>query len=57
MKVGYDHLLVNLEAEACEECGESYYSAETLRHLEHLKDEFTRKKIAPRSVGKVYQIS
>jgi len=56
IKVGYDHLLVTVEAEACAECGEAYYSAETLRHLDRLRDEFTRKEIVPLSVGTVYQI-
>jgi len=57
IKVGYDHLMVNVQAEACAECGEAYYSAETLRYLERLKEEFSRKEIVPPSVGKVYQIS
>ena len=49
--------MVTVQAEACAECGEAYYSAETMRYLERLREEFTRKKIAPPSVGKVYQIS
>lgn len=57
IKVGYDHLLVTVQAEACAECGEAYYSTETLRYLERLREEFTRKEIVPLSVGKVYQIS
>jgi hypothetical protein len=57
IKVGYDHLLVTVQAEACAECGEAYYSTETLRYLERLREEFTRKEIVPVSVGKVYQIS
>jgi len=57
IKVGFDHLLVTVQAEACAECGEPYYSVETLRYLERLREEFTRKKIVPPSVGKVYQIS
>lgn len=56
VKVGFDHLLVTVAAEACVECGEAYYSAETLRHLEQLKEEFARKEISPVSVGTVYQI-
>ena len=56
IKVGYDHLMVNVQAEACAECGEAYYSAETLRYLERLKEEFTRQEIVPPTVGKVYQI-
>jgi YgiT-type zinc finger domain-containing protein len=57
IKVGNDHLMVTVRAESCAECGEAYYSAETLRYLERLRDEFTRKKIVPPSVGKVYEIS
>jgi len=56
VKVGYDYLLTTVEAERCVECGEAYYSAETLRQLDRLRDEFARKEIAPRSVGTVYQI-
>jgi len=56
VKVGYDHLLTTVEAESCLQCGEAYYSAEVLRKLDQLRDEFTRKEIAPRSVGTVYQI-
>ena len=57
IKVGYDHLMVTVQAEACAECGEAYYSPETMRHLERLREEFARKKIIPPSVGKVYEIS
>ena len=57
IKVGYDHLLVRVQAEACNECGEPYYSSDTLRYLERLRDDFARKEIVPPSVGKVYEIS
>jgi len=57
IKVGYDHLMVTVQAKTCAECGEAYYSAETLRYIERVREEFTRKKITPPSVGKVYQIS
>ena len=57
IKVGYDHLMVTVQAETCAECGEAYYSAETLRYLDRLRDEFAGKKIVPPSVGKVYEIS
>jgi len=56
VNVGNDHLMVTVEAEACVECGEAYYSAETLRYFDRLRDEFTRKEIVPLSVGTVYQI-
>ena len=57
IKVGYDHLLVTVQAEACTECREPYYTSDTMRYLERLRDEFTRKEIAPALVGKVYEIS
>lgn len=57
IKVGSDRLLVPVQAEACQECGEAYYSAEVLRHLERVREDFARKVIAPSSVGKVYQVS
>lgn len=56
VKVGSDRLLVPVEAEACQECGEAYYSAEVVRRLERIRDDFARKAIAPPSVGKVYQV-
>ena len=57
IKVGYDHLLVTLQAEACTQCGEHYYTADAMRYLERRREEFTRKEIAPPLVGKVYEIS
>ncbi|MBI1894799.1 MAG: YgiT-type zinc finger protein [Candidatus Rokubacteria bacterium] len=56
IKVGRDRLLVTVEAEVCQECGEPYYSAGALRHLERVREDFTRNAIAPASVGKVYQV-
>ena len=57
LKVGTDRLLVPVRTEACAQCGEAYYSAETLQYLEKVKADFTRKAISPRSVGSVYQVS
>ena len=37
LKVEGDRLLVPVEAEACVECGEAYYSTETMRYLEGVK--------------------
>ena len=56
VKVGTDRLLVPVQAEACERCGEAYYSAEAMRYLERTREDFARKAIAPPSVGKVYQV-
>jgi len=57
VKVGTDRILVPVEAEVCQQCGEGYYSAEVVRHLEKVRDDFARKAITPQSVGKVYQVS
>lgn len=57
LKVGSDHLLVPVDAEVCAECGEAYYSTETMRYLEQVRDDFVRKAITPSSIGHVYQVS
>jgi len=57
MRVGADHLMVPVDAEVCDECGEAYYTSEAMRHLEDVRERFLRKAIAPPSVGHVYQIS
>jgi YgiT-type zinc finger domain-containing protein len=57
IKVGSDHLVVPVEAEVCQECGEAYYSTETMRYLEEVRENFVRKIITPPSVGHVYQVS
>ena len=57
IKVGCDRLLVIVNAEACIECREPYYSADTLRYLEQLRIEFKGGKIIPPAVGRVYEIS
>lgn len=57
IKVASDHLLVPVDAEVCAECGESYYSAETMHYLERVREDFIRKAIAPTSIGRVYQVS
>ena len=57
VKVACDRLLVPVETEVCGECGEPYYSADVLRYLERVREDFARKVITPASVGKVYQIS
>jgi len=57
LKVGRDRLLVPVEAEACVECGEAYYSVETMRYLERVKEDFQRKAIPLASIGNVYQVA
>ena len=57
IKIGTDHLLVAVDAEACTECGEAYYSPETMRSLEQVREDFVRKAITPPAVGRVYQLT
>ncbi len=57
INVGTDHLLVPVEAEVCKECGEAYYSTETMHYLDQVRDNFVRKIISPPSIGHVYQVS
>lgn len=57
VKAGSDRLLVRVEAEVCDECGEVYYSADAMRQLEKVREDFSRRVIAPPSIGKVYQVS
>lgn len=57
LKIGKDRLLVPVRAEVCAECGEAYYSAETMQYLEQVRENFEQKAITPPSIGSVYQIS
>ena len=57
IKIGNDHLLVVVDAEACAECGEAYYSADAMRHLERVREDFVHKAIAPPAIGTVYQLT
>ena len=57
VKAGLDRLLIPVEGEICQECGEVYYTAEVLRYLERVREDFSRKAISPPSVGMVYQVS
>ena len=56
MNVDRNRLLVTVQAAACIECGEPYYSVDALRYLERLREAFVRKGIAPRVVGNVYEM-
>jgi YgiT-type zinc finger domain-containing protein len=56
IRLGSDRLLVSVEAEVCNECGEAYYSTETMRYLERVREDFLRKAIAPAAVGSVYHV-
>ena len=57
LKVGTDHLLVLVDAEACVECGEAYYSTETMYYLERVREAFEQKALTPTSIGHVYRVS
>ena len=56
VKVGSDRLLVPVEAEVCQQCGEEYYSTDVVRQLEKVREDFVCKAISPPSIGKVYQV-
>ena len=56
LKVGRDRLLVPVQAEACAECDEAYYSTETMRYLERVREDFLRRVITPSAIGNVYQV-
>lgn len=57
LKVDRDRLLVQVQAEKCMECSEAYYSTETLRYLERVRENFARRVITPPLIGNVYQVS
>lgn len=57
VKVGNDHPLVTVEADVCTECGEAYYSADVMRYLEQVRNDFVHKTIKPPAVGTVYQLT
>lgn len=57
LKVEGDRLLVPVDADVCVECGEAYYSTETMRYLERVREDFLQKTIAPAAIGNVYQVS
>jgi YgiT-type zinc finger domain-containing protein len=57
IKVGADRLLVRVQAERCQQCGEAYYSADDLRKLERVREDFARRAITPQPVGQVYEVS
>jgi YgiT-type zinc finger domain-containing protein len=57
VKVGADRLLVRVEAEACDQCGETYYSPDALRQLDQVREDFSRRVIVPPAIGNVYQVS
>ena len=50
------HVLVTVQAEACIECGEPYYSADTLKYFERLREQFARNELVVRLVGNVYEM-
>ena len=56
IKVDRNRLLLAVQADACTECCEPYYSADMLKYLERVRDGFTRKEIVARPVGNVYEM-
>ena len=57
LDVGPDHVLVEVEAEVCERCGERYYTEETLDHLMDLRDRMRGGDLSVTEIGKVYRLT
>ncbi|MBI2082834.1 MAG: YgiT-type zinc finger protein [Deltaproteobacteria bacterium] len=53
--VGNDHIMVNLEAEVCENCHERYYPEGTVDYLQKLKQDLKSHREQFTPVGQVYQ--
>lgn len=55
IKVGNDHVLVDLDAEECDNCHERYFPSGTVDYLQRLKEELKTKRSSFKVVGQVYQ--
>jgi YgiT-type zinc finger domain-containing protein len=53
IRVGNDFVIVPIETQVCETCGERYYNRATLRHLEEIEKKLKEQKKLLRQVGKV----
>lgn len=57
VKVGTDHILVQIEAEVCENCHERYYAEGTVDYLQNLRKQLKENKTRFKAVGQVYEAS
>ena len=55
IQVGSDHMVVEVEAEVCENCHERYYPQGTADRLLALKRQFKTDKNRLKPIGQVYQ--
>ncbi len=57
LQVGSNHVLVEVETEVCEQCGERYYSPELIDHLMDLREGIQAGRTTMTEVGKVYRLT
>ncbi len=55
--VGWDRVIVPVQAEACREWGEAHSPPKVLRQLERVREDFARKATTPPTVGTVFRVS
>lgn len=55
IQVDYDHIMVEVEAEVCDNCHERYFPEGTVNYLQKLRKELKTKKGRFKPVGQVYQ--
>lgn len=51
------HILVSVEAEVCQNCGEKYFKSGTIDYLNKIKEKFKKNTAQFEPVGKVYKSS
>ena len=55
IKVGNDHVMVEVGAEVCNDCGERFFPQGTVDHLLKLKRKLKKDKKQFKAVGKVFR--
>lgn len=55
VKVGVDHILVQLDAEVCNNCHERYFPEGTVDYLQKLRRELKTKKTQFKAIGQVFE--
>jgi YgiT-type zinc finger domain-containing protein len=53
VKIGNDIILVPVEAQVCQTCGERYYSRSVMKYLEDIETKLKRKEKPLRQIGKI----
>jgi len=57
VQVDNDHIVVEIEAEVCDNCHERYFPEGTVDYLQKLRKELKTKKDRFRPVGQVYHMA